>query len=134
MQARQWAQDVMLPMPTRPLNCSGSHIPSLERRSQAALAAWHRPTLHTPMCKLSDSFCQAAATPDIESSTEPCIKVRPAVLSELDDVAWLRAEAFYEASCCQGRHSATHHHIKIMLHQSISRTTSTRLQDVMVSP
>ena len=101
MQARQCAQDVMLSMPARLLKSSGSHIPSPERRSQAALAAWHRPSLLTPMRNMSDSSCQAAATPDVENFTEPCIKVRPAVLSELDDVAWLRAEAFYEASCCQ---------------------------------
>ena len=96
------------------------------------MAAWHRPPLHTPMRNMSASSCQAA-TPDVENPTDPCIIVRPAVLSELDDVAWLRAEAFYEASCCQWRHSATHHHIEILLHQSISRTTSTRLQNVMVS-
>ena len=96
--------------------------------------AWHRPPLHTPMRNMSDSSCQAAATPDVENFTVPCIIVRPAVLSELVDVAWLRAEAFYEASCCQWRHSATHHHIKIMLHQSVFRTTSTRLQNVMVKP
>ncbi|CAK0783359.1 hypothetical protein CVIRNUC_006558 [Coccomyxa viridis] len=96
MQARQWAQDVMLSMPTSLLKCSSNHIPSHERRSQAAFAAWHRPSLHTPMRNMSASSCRAAATPDVENLTEPCIIVRPAVLSELDDVAWLRAEAFYE--------------------------------------
>lgn len=135
MQARQWAQDVMLSMPTSLLKCSSNHIPSHERRSQAALAAWHRPSLHTPMRNMSASSCRAAATPDVENLTEPCIIVRPAVLSELDDVAWLRAEAFYEASCCQCQHSATHHHIRTILHHSIPRMASTRLQeDVMVSP
>ena len=57
--------------------------------------------------------CQAATTPDVEKITEPGIRVRPAMSSELDDVAWLRAEAFYEASSCQWRYSAIHHQIKL---------------------
>ena len=102
MQARQWAQDVMLFMPTRILKLSGIHIHHPECRSQAAFAAWHM--LHKLKRFMSYLFCQAAATPDVEKITEPGIIVRPAMSSELDDVAWLRAEAFYEASCSQRRH------------------------------
>ena len=121
-------------MPTRVVKCSGISIHQPVCRSQAALAAWHRPLLQKRKCAISKISSQAAAIPDVEKVTEPGIVVRPAVLSELDDVAWLRAEAFYEASCCLWQHSATHHQIKLTLHQSAARETRTMLQKVMVSP
>ena len=73
-------------------------LPRYVHRMPAAFAPLHRCT-EKRACN-SDRRChsRASVTAETEIDSKQSVTVRPAMLSELDDVAWLRAEAFYEVT------------------------------------
>ena len=73
-------------------------LPRYVHRIPAAFTPLHRST--EKIAHNSNRRCHSRASfgAETETDSKQSVTVRPAMLSELDDVAWLRAEAFYEVT------------------------------------
>lgn len=65
-------------------------------RLPAAFVVLHRTLAHTARGGCRRRECRISVKGETETALSQSVTVRPALLSELDDIAWLRAEAFYE--------------------------------------
>ena len=73
-------------------------LPRFVHRMPAAFAPLHRSAEKTAYNSNRRCHSRASIGAETETVSKQSVTVRPAMLSELDDVAWLRAEAFYEVT------------------------------------